>query len=141
MKRNVLVWWIPSVVVAMLALAEGAVRVHPRTAAAARPCVTNELAMDVAGDGRAATVRVVHVDDDAWANVLVDGNLVSSTRVGAWHDDVSLESLDVNGDGRADLVRRYQEGDKRVAEVWLSDGAAFEQGWRGPSEAICVATR
>jgi hypothetical protein len=141
MKRNVLIWWIPALLVAMLALAEGGMRSQRGHRATARPCATRELKMDIAGDGQAATVRIEHIDDDAWADVIVDGNLKSTTRVGAWHDDVSLEALDVNGDGRADLVRRYQENGTRVAEVWLSNGDAFDQGWSGPSEAVCVATR
>jgi len=140
MKRNVLLWWIPAIAIALLALAEGATRVRP-SHAATQPCATSELVMDVAGDGHAATVRLAHIGDDAWADVLVDGNLKSTTRVGTWRDEVALQAVDINGDGRADLVRRFQDGGKRVAEVWLSDGVAFEQGWRGPSEGVCVAAR
>jgi hypothetical protein len=142
MKRNVVLWWIPAIAIALLAVAEGAMRVHPRHAAPAkRACATKELTMDVAGNGHAATVRLVRIGDDAWADVVVNGDLQSTTRVGAWRDDAALEAIDVNGDGRADLVRRYSDAGKRVAEVWLSDGTAFEQGWRGPSESIRVAVR
>jgi hypothetical protein len=142
MKRNVLLWWIPAIAVALLALAEGGMHSHRRHASAAtRPCATTELTMDVAGNGKKATVRMVRIDDDAWADVLIDGNLKSTTRVGTWRDDAALQAIDANGDGRADLVRRYEENGKHVAEVWLSDGTAFEQGWRGPSDAVCVASR
>jgi hypothetical protein len=140
MKRNVVLWWIPAIAIALLALAEGAV--HTRPHQAARPlCATRELVMDVAGDGHAAKVQLTRVGDDAWADVLVDGNLQSTTRIGAWRDDSSLEAIDVNADGRADLVRRYDDNGKRVAEVWISDGTAFAPGWRGPSETVCIAQR
>jgi hypothetical protein len=97
--------------------------------------------MDVAGTGAPATVRVTRVDGDAWADVYVDGNIRSTTRIGAWRDDATLEALDVNGDGRADLVRHYQVDGKPVAQVWLSNGSAFDEGWTGAAQVTCVAQR
>jgi hypothetical protein len=140
MKRSVLMWWIPAIVIAALALFEGILRVRPHHSALPT-CTNSALVMDLAGDGHPATVRIARYDDDAWADVIVDGNITSTTRIGAWRDDASVEALDVNGDGRVDLVRRFADNGKRVAEVWLSDGAAFEAGWRGPADAVCVAQR
>lgn len=143
MKRSSgVLWWIPAISIALLALAEGSMHKRAKRAAVAKaPCAMSELTMDLAGNGKPVNVRLEKIDGDAWADVLVGGELKSTTRVGAWRDDASLEALDVDGDGRADLVRRFDDGGKRVAEVWLSDGNAFVEGWRGPSEAVCVAER
>lgn len=40
-------------------------------------------------------------------------------------------ALDVDGDGKADLVRRSEVGGEAWVEVWLSDGAGFEKAWSG----------
>ena len=53
-----------------------------------------------------------------------------------------IEALDVNGDGKVDVVRRWSEGPEQHAQVWLSDGSrAFDEGWSGVTGATCVATR
>jgi hypothetical protein len=137
MKRAVL-WWIPAIAVATLALAEGTMR--SRAPLAHPPCAT-ELTMDVGGNGGLANVVLERVGDDAWVDVLIGGDIVSTTRVGAWRDGASLEAVDADGDGKMDLVRRYSDHGRPVADVWISDGQAFEQGWQGASEARCVAQR
>ncbi|MCU1281660.1 MAG: hypothetical protein JWM53_5206, partial [bacterium] len=91
------------------------------------------------GDGVAESVRLVRVGGDAWADVWTGTMLRSSTRVGAWRDDAALEALDVNGDGKVDVVRRWSEGPEQHAQVWLSDGNAFDAGWSGVTGNTCVA--
>jgi hypothetical protein len=59
--------------------------------------------------------------------------------VGAWRDDAAIEALDVNGDGKIDIVRRWTEGSTQHAQVWLSDGRAFDEGWSGVTGSTCVA--
>jgi hypothetical protein len=81
--------------------------------------------MDIAGTGYAARVRIARYGDDAWADVLAGGAITSTTRLGAWRDGATVEARDVDGDGRADLVRRLVEDGKRMTEIWLSDGRAF----------------
>jgi hypothetical protein len=83
----------------------------------------------------------VRVGDDAWADVWAGTTLRSSTRLGAWRDDAALEALDVNGDGKIDLVRSWGEGPEQQAQVWLSDGNAFDEGWSGVTGNTCVASR
>ena len=133
LRTKALLWWIPATVVAMIAVAEGGM--HMGAARAARQssssnvaaCPTRQLAVDLDGDGKAETVRIVRVDGDAWVDVWSGAMMLSSTRVGAWRDDASLEALDVNGDGRIDVVRRW------------SDGRAFDAGWAGVTGSTCVA--
>ena len=82
---------------------------------------------------------MVRVGDEAWADVWAGAAMRSSTRLGAWHDDATLEALDVNGDGKIDVVRRWAEGPEQHAEVWLSDGLAFDVGWSGVIGETCLA--
>jgi hypothetical protein len=129
----------------MIAVAEGGM--HMGAARAARQssasgiaaCPTRQLAVDLDGDGKAETARIVRVGDDAWVDVWSGATMLSSTRVGAWRDDAALEALDVNGDGRIDVVRRWSEGPEQHAQVWLSDGRAFDAGWAGVTGTTCVA--
>ena len=97
------------------------------------------MAVDLDGDGKAETVRIVRVGDEAWVDVWSGTMMLSSTRVGAWHDDAAIEALDVNGDGKIDVVRRWAEGPEQHAQVWLSDGRAFDAGWSGVTGNVCVA--
>lgn len=149
LRAKALLWWIPALVVAMIAVAEGGM--HMGAARAARRhhaeicaggCATRQVSIDIDGDGMMDTVRMVRVGDDAWADVWSGDSLRSSTRLGQWRDDAAIEALDVNGDGRVDVVYRWSEGPEEHAQVWLSDGAnAFDEGWSGVTGATCVASR
>ena len=148
LRTKTLLWWIPATVVAMVAVAEGAMHMKGRAsyqasvsapATASAGCGARELRADLDGDGVAETVRLTRVGDDAWADVWGDATLRSSTRVGAWRDDAALEALDVNGDGKIDLVRRWSERGEEHASVWLSDGSAYDEGWSGVTGRTCVA--
>jgi hypothetical protein len=150
LREKALLWWIPALVVAMIAVAEGgmhmgaarAARRHRAPEICAGGCATRQVAVDVDGDGMVEQVRMVRVGDDAWADVWSGEALLSSTRLGAWHDDAAIEALDANGDGRVDVVRRWSEGPEEHAQVWLSDGSrAFDEGWAGVTGATCVASR
>jgi hypothetical protein len=140
-SSKLLVWSIPAALVVLMALVEGGAQSRARAARRApASCAARELAMDVDGDGTAERVQLERVDDDAWADVWSGTSLRSSTRVGGWRDDATLEALDVNGDGKLDLVRRWHEGGEAHAQVWLSDGNAFDEGWSGVT-ASCIAQR
>ena len=144
MRKSSLIW-VPVALLAISAMVEGTM--HARAARQAKPvvatasCHARQLEVDLAGDGRIEQVMLTRIGDDSWADVYFDGDLLSSTRVGTWHDDAAIEAIDVNGDGRTDLVRRWTEGSQEHAQVWLSDGGAFEAGWTGISTATCVAQR
>ena len=144
LRTKLLLWSIPAAIVAMVAVADGGM--HVGAARATRhegvhgaACRARHVVADIDGDGTPETVRMVRVGDKAWADVWSGTNLRSSTRVGAWRDDATLEALDVNGDGKIDLVRRWSEGPAEHAQVWLSDGAAFAEGWSGVTGTTCVA--
>jgi hypothetical protein len=146
LRTKTLLWWIPAAVVAMVAVAEGGMHVgatraarHGKAHVAAAACRARHVAADLDGDGTPEMVRMVRVGGDAWADVWSGTTLRSSTRIGAWRDDATLEALDVNGDGKVDVVRRWSEGPELHAQVWLSDGVAFDQGWSGVTGNTCVA--
>jgi hypothetical protein len=150
LREKALLLWIPALVVAMIAVAEGgmhmsdarAARRHRAPEICAGGCATRQIAVDVDGDGMVEQVRMVRVGDEAWADVWSGESLLSSTRLGAWHDDAAIEALDANGDGKIDVVRRWSEGPEEHAQVWLSDGSrAFDEGWSGVTGATCVASR
>lgn len=149
LRTKTLLWWIPATVVAMVAVAEGGM--HMTAARATRDggaaaqhsgpanCRARQVVADLDGDGVPETVRLVRVGDDAWADVYTRTTLRSSTRVGAWRDDATIEALDVNGDGKPDLVRSWAEGPEEYAQVWLTNGTAFDDGWTGVTGRACVA--
>jgi hypothetical protein len=146
LRTKTLLWWIPATVVAMVAVAEGGMHMgaaratrHATAHHASASCRAQRVAADLDGDGVMESVRMVRVGDDAWADVWTGTTLRSSTRLGAWRDDASLEALDVNGDGKVDIVRRWAEGPEQHAQVWLSDGNAFDAGWSGVTANACVA--
>ncbi|HEX9103752.1 MAG TPA: hypothetical protein VF997_16190 [Polyangia bacterium] len=146
-RTKTLLWWIPATVLAMVAVAEGGMHMGAARAtrhgkapgAVAATCRARHVLADLDGDGAPETVRLVRVGHDAWADVWSGTTLRSSTRIGAWRDDAVLEALDVNGDGKVDLVRRWSEGPELHAQVWLSDGVAFDEGWSGVTGNTCVA--
>lgn len=107
----------------------------------AASCTGNQLDLDLDGDGSPEEVVVERVGGDAWATVYSDGDLRSTSRIGQWRDDAALEAIDANGDGRTDLVRRWSDGGKQVAQVWLSNGASFDAGWTGATALTCLAQR
>ena len=146
LRTKTLLWWIPATVVAMIAVAEGGMHMgaaraarHLTTHGAAAGCHTQRVAADLDGDGRPESMRLVRVGDQAWADVWSGAQLRSSTRLGAWRADAVLEALDVNGDGKVDVVRHWSEGPEQHAQVWLSDGVAFDEGWSGVTANTCVA--
>jgi hypothetical protein len=142
MSYKSLLLWVPALLLAALAMVATGLRAGARAAREEHPvCRTRALDVDLDGDGRAEHVNIVRVGNDAWADVWKDGALRSTTRVGAWRDDAELDAFDVNGDGRADLVRRWGEGARHIAQVWLSNGTAFDEGWTGETSNTCVAQR
>ena len=113
----------------------------PAQPAAAPRCAAGDVTMDVNGDGHDDCVRLVRVGQDAWADVrTVDGQLRSSTRLGEWTADTELEAFNADGDQRMDLVRRWQSNGTHWAQVWLSDGAAFQASWRGEDPRVTNRT-
>ena len=131
----------------MVAIAEGGMHMgaarasrHASGQDAAAACHAQTLNVDLDGDGRAETVRLVRVGNDAWADVWSGRALRSSTRLGAWRDGAALEAFDLTGDGKTDVVRRWSEGPSEYAQVWLSDGTAFDEGPAGlTGSTTCVA--
>jgi len=145
LRTKTLLWWIPATIVAMVAVAEGGMHMGAaratRRAATHDACRAQKLAVDLDGDGTPESVRIVRVGNDAWADVWAGTTLRSSTRIGGWREDAAVEALDVNGDGKIDLVRRWVDGPEQHAQVWLSDGSAFDEGWSGVTGNTCVASR
>jgi RHS repeat-associated protein len=102
-----------------------------------------ELRMDFNGDGKSDLVRVWKNVNDAYAMVwLSDGagfSLAWNGYVGVWdvydppfmHYAIRELPMDVNGDGKTDLVRRWKNGNDACADIWVSDGAGFSQKWSG----------
>lgn len=146
MLTTKLLWSIPAVLFGTFALVEGGAQLG-RTRGAAHPrahavrCNSHEIAADVDGDGQAEKVRLVRVGDDAWADVWAGTALRSTTRVGVWRDADEIEALDANGDGKIDLVRRWSEGPAEHAQLWLSNGVAFDEGASSVTGPTCLAQR
>ena len=144
MKYKSLALWAPVVVLGVVATVAGGLHASARAAREVRAtgCKMQSIDVDLDGDGRPEQVKIVRADGDAWADVWQNGEMRSSTRIGAWHDDAELEAADVNGDGRNDLVRRWSQGSQQLAQVWLSNGLAFEAGaTTGYVSNRCVAQR
>jgi len=102
-------------------------------------CAARELQMDVNGDGKTDLVRIWKNGNEAYAAVwLSDGtgfSLAWNGSVGGWCSDPSCDirerAMDVNGDGKTDLVRIWRNGNEAYAAVWLSDGTGFYSAWNG----------
>jgi hypothetical protein len=108
---------------------------------AAPGCAGGDIAADVNGDGHADCVRLTRVGQDAWVDVrTTDGQLRSTTRVGQWTADTELEAFNADGDARMDLVRRWQTNGTHWAQVWLSDGAAYQASWSGEDPRVTTRT-
>ena len=95
-------------------------------------CAIAELPMDVNGDGKMDLVRRGRSGSNATASVWLSNGTgftnVSSVSVGSWSisGDTAIAELpmDVNGDGKKDLVRRWHNGANAWALVYLSSGPA-----------------
>ncbi len=85
---------------------------------------------DVNGDGRSDLVRIWKNGANAYAQVnLSDGSGFPhqsfNASVGGWDTDTKDYFADINGDGKSDLVRIWQNGDNAFAQVNLSNGSGF----------------
>ena len=91
----------------------------------------NFLVLDVNGDGRSDVVARSQNGTKFNAVVWISaGNSFTKagngTEVGTYRDDTHHMALDVDGDGRMDLVERWKNSNSEfIATVWLSDGAGF----------------
>jgi hypothetical protein len=143
LRKRTLLLWVPATLVAVMAVAEGAMHVRSRVTAhdAATSACVRELKIDLDRDGRLETVRLVRVGADAWVDVWSGDQMRSTTKLGVWRDDASIAAFDFNGDGRLDLVSRWSEGLETHAGIWFNDGLAFEAGPSGPAENDCIAQR
>jgi hypothetical protein len=141
-RKRTLLLWVPATLIAVMAVAEGArqVRTHaPRRAAAT--CTVRELSADLDGDGRIETVQVVRLGDEAWADVWSSNAMRSTTRIGAWHDDLAIAVFDMNGDGKLDLISRWSEGGEAHGSIWFADELGFAEGPSGVTGSPCYAQR
>src|SRR5690242_4650813 len=87
-----------------------------------------QFAMDVNGDGKIDLVRIWdHGAGQAYAHVLLSTGTgfqtVANQPIGGWGPEVQTQTLDFNGDGKADLVRVWDHGDGAYGNVWVSNGA------------------
>lgn len=139
-KRTLLVG-VAATLVAVMAVAEGARHVRHGARDHAAACSVRELRADLDGDGRVETVRLVRVGDDAWADVWDGPSMRSTTRLGAWHDDLALDAYDMNGDGKLDLVARWNEGPEARGAIFFGDELAFLEGPSGATGEPCFAQR
>ncbi len=90
-----------------------------------------DLDGDVDGDGKDDHVRIWETGGNAWVQTLLSNGsgyptTTSNTLFGGWNAIYRDYLVDVNGDGRADLVRIWQKnGNEAWAQVNLSNGTGF----------------
>jgi Salmonella virulence plasmid 65kDa B protein/FG-GAP-like repeat len=110
-----------------------------------------ELTMDVNGDGKTDLVRIWNNLNQANAQVWL-GNGTGFTyggnqEVGGWRSDAdnAIKELviDVNGDGKSDLMRLWNNNGKTNALIWLGNGTGFVHagnqdvgGWDGSATGV-----
>jgi hypothetical protein len=95
-----------------------------------------DLVMDVNGDGKSDIVRLWQNGTLEYAAVWVSNGSgftqVANQSVGTWCTCIQEYVMDINGDGKSDLVRLWQNGSQTYAAVWLSTGSGFTEVSNGP---------
>src|SRR6266403_754181 len=90
-----------------------------------------DIVMDINGDGKGDWVRLWQNGSRTYALVLLSNGTgftqVSNADIGSWSTGFQYFVMDINGDGRSDLVRLYQNGTLAYADVWLSTGKGFTE--------------
>ena len=90
-----------------------------------------DIVMDINGDGKSDWVRLWQNGSRTYALVLLSNGTgftqVSNADIGSWSTGFQYFVMDINGDGRSDLVRLYQNGTLAYADVWLSTGKGFTE--------------
>lgn len=86
--------------------------------------------LDVNGDGRVDFVRIWNSGGKAKAQVNLSNGTgfptqASNIEIGSWNDLFLDYFADVDGDGRADLIRIWKSGEQAMAQVNLSDGTGY----------------
>src|SRR5262249_29070499 len=92
---------------------------------------------DINADGKADIVRIYYNNGHAYAEVRPStgdgyGTATANNDIGGWDDAWEYFLMDVNGDGKADLVTLYSNNGGRAA-VRLSTGSGFPStnSWNG----------
>lgn len=101
-----------------------------------------ELAMDVDGDGNLDVVRVTRGADSYWADVWIGGQLKSTTRILDSQDGAALElaAMDINSDGRSDLILSWYLNGHGWTRAWLADGDSFQPATPEAADRVFVAS-
>jgi len=101
-----------------------------------------EYVMDINGDGKSDLVRLWQNGSQTYAAVWLSTGSgfteVSNGPIGSWSTSFNYLVMDVNGDGRSDLVRLWQNGSLEYASVWLSNGTGFTQSSNASIGGFCT---